>query len=73
MFAALDQVSDGAGLWAAAVTQGVSTLTAAALAVATGSVWWPLARRVWRARAWAGPLERGSRCCASCSPPSRGR
>ena len=56
LFAALDQVSDGAGLWATAVTQGASTLTAAALAVATGSVWWPLARAVWPA-VWAGPLS----------------
>ena len=34
LFAALDQVSDGAGLWATAVTQGASTVTAVVLAVA---------------------------------------
>lgn len=56
LFAALDQVSDGAGLWATAVTQGASTLTAVVLAVLTGSVWWPLPRTVWAA-AWAGPLS----------------
>ena len=56
LFAALDQVSDGAGLWATAVTQSASTVTAAVLAVLTGSVWWPLPRTVWAA-AWAGPLS----------------
>ena len=43
LFAALDQVSDGAGL-ATAIAQGASTLTAAASAVATGGVWSPLAQ-----------------------------
>lgn len=56
LFAALDQVSDGAGLWATAVTQGASTVTAVVLAVLTGSAWWPLPRTVWAA-AWAGPLS----------------
>lgn len=56
LFAALDQVSDGAGLWTTAVTQGASTVTAVVLAVLTGSVRWPLPRTVWAA-AWAGPLS----------------
>lgn len=62
LFAALDQVSDGAGLWATATTQTASTLTAVALAVATGSVWWPLPRAIWAA-AWAGPLSTAALLC----------
>ncbi|QIK66777.1 EamA family transporter [Nocardioides sp. HDW12B] len=62
LFAALDQVSDGAGLWATATTQAASTVTAAGLAVATGSVWWPLPRTIWAA-AWAGPLSSVALLC----------
>lgn len=62
LFAALDQVSDGAGLWATATTQAASTVTAAALAVATRSVWWPLPRTIWAA-AWAGPLSTVALLC----------
>ena len=62
LFAALDQVSDGAGLWATATTQAASTVTAAGLAVATRSVWWPLPRAIWAA-AWAGPLSTVALLC----------
>jgi drug/metabolite transporter (DMT)-like permease len=62
LFAALDQVSDGAGLWATATTQAASTVTAVGLAAATRSAWWPLPRAVWAA-AWAGPLSAVALLC----------
>ena len=55
MFAALGQVPDGAGFWPLAVTQLVSAVVAAALAVALRSEWRPTPAS-WRA-APAGPLS----------------
>lgn len=56
LFAALGQISDGAGLWPLTLTQAVSVPTVVLLALGLRAPWVPRERPVWWA-VLAGPLS----------------